>query len=166
MGDLKEYSVGNQQQLARNAVIVAHMTGAQQTLDPCSIPLALRTGPRKSAPRIARGRRSYQAGLAAEAAVARLYGSRGCAILARRWRSAEGEIDLIIRDGDAIAFVEVKARSGPIDQDPVSPRQWQRLEAAALQYMVCAETGNAPLRFDLAIVSGCGNVEVTKNARH
>jgi len=139
---------------------------APSTLPTSAIPKALAPTNRKSAGRIQRGRTSYHAGLAAEKTVARQYAAAGCAVIARRWRCREGEIDLIIRDGDTIAFVEVKARSAPIDHDPVSPRQWERLEAAALRYMISAETGNAPLRFDLAIVSGCGNVEVTKNARH
>ncbi len=121
--------------------------------------------PRPSSARIARGHASYHAGLAAENAVARTYANAGAAILARRWRCREGEIDLIIRDADGIAFVEVKARSQMPDHDPVSPAQWERLEAAALRYMISAETGTAPLRFDLALVVGAGDVEVTKNAR-
>jgi putative endonuclease len=36
----------------------------------------------------------------------------GAEILARNWRSRCGEIDLIVRDGPTIAFVEVKTRQG------------------------------------------------------
>jgi putative endonuclease len=35
---------------------------------------------------------------------------RGCVVLARNVRVGRGEIDLIVRDGDALAFVEVKTR--------------------------------------------------------
>ncbi|MEM7546952.1 MAG: YraN family protein [Pseudomonadota bacterium] len=115
--------------------------------------------------RAARGMQSFHAGIAAEEITARHYCQRGCAVLARRWRCKEGEIDLIIRDENTIVFVEVKARCRPIHDDPVSQKQWQRLEAAALRYMVIAETGTAPLRFDLALVGRDGCVEVTKNAR-
>ena len=37
---------------------------------------------------------------------------RGYAILARRYRTRRGEIDIIARDGPTIVFVEVKAREG------------------------------------------------------
>lgn len=112
-----------------------------------------------------RGATSHNAGLAAEDIAARDAARRGCAVLARRRRCAAGEIDLILRDGDAVVFMEVKRRSKPISEDPVTPAQWRRLENAALQYMLEAETGVAPLRFDLAIVGADGAVEVIKNAR-
>ena len=51
---------------------------------------------------------SYHAGVAAEAAVARLYETGGTPITARRWRSEAGEIDLIARNGAEIIFIEVK----------------------------------------------------------
>jgi putative endonuclease len=35
---------------------------------------------------------------------------RGCVVLARNVRVGRGEIDVIVRDGDALAFVEVKTR--------------------------------------------------------
>jgi len=50
---------------------------------------------------------SYHAGIAAEAAVARLYETGGTPIAARRWRSAAGEIDLIARNGAEVIFIEV-----------------------------------------------------------
>lgn len=116
-------------------------------------------------PNARRGAMNHWTGLAAEDAAARLYAARGCAILDRRRRRPEGEIDLIVRDRDVIVFVEVKRRGGPIDRDPVSPRQWRRLEAAAQRYMVDAETGGAPCRFDVALVGADGAVEVIDNAR-
>ncbi|MEW9534533.1 YraN family protein [Microbispora sp. NPDC049125] len=38
--------------------------------------------------------------------------SGGMRILARNWRCADGEIDIIARDGQALVIVEVKTRSG------------------------------------------------------
>jgi putative endonuclease len=42
-------------------------------------------------------------------AAAYLHG-RGCAVLARNVRTRRGEIDLIVRDGRSLVFVEVKTR--------------------------------------------------------
>jgi len=36
---------------------------------------------------------------------------RGLTLLDRNWRCAQGEIDLVLRDGDEVVFVEVKTRS-------------------------------------------------------
>lgn len=112
-----------------------------------------------------RGATSHQAGLAAEDAVARRYASLGAGILARRWRCPHGEIDIIARDGDGLVFIEVKRRSQPIEDDPVGERQWRRLEMAAETYMFTAETGETPVRFDLAVVGVDGAIQVITNAR-
>lgn len=115
--------------------------------------------------RAERRARSYQAGLAAEDIAARDYQAKGGAILARRWRCPAGEIDLIIRMPDCIVFAEVKHRTGGIEDDPVTPKQWRRLEAAAETYTVRAETGQRPLRFDLVVIDGSGKVVIYENAR-
>lgn len=36
--------------------------------------------------------------------------ARGLALLDRNWRCSQGEIDLVLRDGDETVFVEVKTR--------------------------------------------------------
>ena len=36
---------------------------------------------------------------------------RGLTLLDRNWRCPQGEIDLVLRDGDEVVFVEVKTRS-------------------------------------------------------
>ncbi|SDZ89535.1 YraN family protein [Rubrimonas cliftonensis] len=118
-----------------------------------------------AAPRARRGGRNHRAGLAGEDAAARFYESRGAEVLARRWRAPEGEIDLIVRDGGVIAFVEVKSGRGALRRDAIGPRQWARLEAAAVRYMLHAETGDAPVRFDAAFVGPDGAVDVVENAR-
>ena len=38
--------------------------------------------------------------------------ARGYEIVARNWRCETGEIDLVTRDGDCLAFVEVRTRRG------------------------------------------------------
>jgi putative endonuclease len=46
-----------------------------------------------------------------EAIAATYLGARGFAVLARNYRDGPREIDLVVRRGDLVAFVEVKGRS-------------------------------------------------------
>ena len=55
-------------------------------------------------------RRAHLFGLRAESIAALLLRLKGYHLLARRFAAAGGEIDLIARRGETIAFVEVKAR--------------------------------------------------------
>jgi putative endonuclease len=114
------------------------------------------------AARAARGRRAERAGRMAEDAVARFYEASGKRAVARRWRVREGEIYLVVRDDDTLVFVEVK--SGLHAAHAITARQWARLEAAALQYIVAEEMGEMPMRFDVALVDARGAVEVIENA--
>jgi len=50
----------------------------------------------------------YHAGDVAEDIVASDYICRNYQLAARRWRGKGGEIDLVMRDGDQVIFVEVK----------------------------------------------------------
>lgn len=119
--------------------------------------------------RARRGRQAHYAGVAAEDAVARIYEARGDTILARRHRTPEGEIDLIVRSGDYLVFVEVKRRKRFHGFDsPVSEQQWRRLACAALHYVV--ETSDVTctqpcMRFDVALVGADAQVGIIENAR-
>ena len=55
-----------------------------------------------------RGKTAFHAGTATEDSVARLYARGGMPVLAQRWRGSASEIDLIVRNGDGVVFVEVK----------------------------------------------------------
>ncbi|WP_270374161.1 YraN family protein [Marinicauda sp. Alg238-R41] len=79
---------------------------------------------------------------------------KGWRILARRARTAAGEIDLIARRGAVLAFIEVKARaSDRIAAEAVTPRQAARLVRAAALWRA-RQTGLAALqpRFDVVLV--------------
>lgn len=113
-----------------------------------------------------RGAVAHQAGLAAEAGVARHYAQSGCQIVARRWRGQAGEIDLIGRDAGGYVFVEVKAaRTVAQAAERLSRRQMARLAQAAEEFMgtVAGGLGQA-MRFDVALVDRFGRLEVCENA--
>jgi putative endonuclease len=64
--------------------------------------------------------------------------ARGYALLERNYRCRAGEIDLVCRDGDVLAFVEVKLRRGTIfgvPEEAVDRRKLAHLEAACLHYL-------------------------------
>ncbi|MGB0498276.1 MAG: YraN family protein [Rubricella sp.] len=108
------------------------------------------------------GRASYAAGLGAEETVERYYARLGAETLARRFRGGGGEIDLIVRLGGVIVFVEVKARrSLEAAAEAISPAQWGRLEAAARAYIQKqAIASDADMRFDVALLDRAGGLEV------
>lgn len=116
-----------------------------------------------------RGSRNHLAGLCAEDCVARVYRARGAAILARRLRTPGGELDIVARDGDILVFIEVKRRACTVlHDDPVSPRQWRRLEVAATHYMMTEAEQTGAIRgcrFDLAIVGPDSVPRILENAR-
>lgn len=71
-----------------------------------------------------------QRGDSAEDRVANALIARGWTVLARNWVCAGGEIDLIACKGQALRFVEVKARRD-LETEVISPAQVRRLRRAA-----------------------------------
>lgn len=116
--------------------------------------------------RTAQGKEAYLAGLAAEAAVARLYTRSGRAIAAQRWRGSAGEIDLIARDGDCVIFVEVKQSASHAEAaGHLTSRQMARIYASASEFLAGEPAGQlTEARFDVALVDGQGRIELLENA--
>lgn len=112
------------------------------------------TGPRGTGER-KRRRRSERWGRRAETAAALWLQLKGYAILARRVRLAEGEIDLVARRGGRLAFVEVKARARrEAGFDAVSPASRRRIERAADVWLARRpRLADLDLGFDLVIIA-------------
>lgn len=112
------------------------------------------------------GQRAYLSGDAAEQSVARLYAQRGYQVAERRWRSAAGEIDLIVTGPEGVVFVEVKAaRTHDRAAERLSPRQVKRIMAGASEYLACLPTGQlTDVRFDVALADRAGQIEILENA--
>ena len=103
-----------------------------------------------------RGRR-YRRGLSAERIAAWRLRLAGYRILAQRLKTPVGEIDLVARRGDRVAFVEVKARATLADAlESVTPRQRQRIERAAAHFLAHRPAlADCEIRFDvIAVVPG------------
>ena len=81
---------------------------------------------------------------------------RGYAVLARRYRTRFGEIDIIARDGDTLVFVEVKTRRGPGFGGAVAAVNFQkqrRLVNMARSYLMGVHAPEPPCRFDVVGVT-------------
>lgn len=102
----------------------------------------------------ARRRAAYVLGLRAEDLTAWWLRLAGYRILARRLRSGAGEIDLVARRGQVLAFVEVKARTEEADgpEDPLTPAAERRIRAAADLFLARhPDLASRTVRFDLAL---------------
>jgi putative endonuclease len=63
---------------------------------------------------------------------------QGYTLVARKWRCAAGEIDLLMRDGAMLVVVEVRTRRGGapgLAEESVSPSKQARLVALAYAYL-------------------------------
>lgn len=96
----------------------------------------------------ARGRR-------AETWATWLLRAKGYRILARRWRSRAGEIDIIARRGRTLALVEVKARDdAAVAAGAIDTRAQTRLARAANAYLGARpDLAQMNLRFDVVLVA-------------
>ena len=91
---------------------------------------------------------------------------QGCKVLEKNYRTPFGEADIIVLDGDEIAFVEVKTRTSDSYGQPseaVGPDKQRRYRRIAECYWL--QTGKEPnARFDVAEVWADGKIEYIKNA--
>ncbi|MDH3235925.1 MAG: YraN family protein [Alphaproteobacteria bacterium] len=99
--------------------------------------------------------RANRAGRSAEALCTLALRLAGYRILARRFRTPVGELDIVARKGRVLAFIEVKARADlTLAAESITARQRQRVERAAGAYLA-AHPALARLdsRFDAMLVA-------------
>ena len=121
--------------------------------------------------RCPRGADTDGAGRFGERVAASWLRGQGYRVLARRFRCAQGEVDLVCRLGGDLVFVEVKARSDVSERRPVQtirPRQRRRIRRAAHAWMRMLDKPGVVLRYDVVEVElnpGCVPVcTVIRNA--
>jgi putative endonuclease len=100
------------------------------------------------------------AGREAEESVCAYLGERGVRVVERNFRARGGEIDIIARDGDVLAFVEVRFREEDghgLPEESVGPVKRRRIVAAARAYLATIPPESwREARFDVAAVDGGG----------
>lgn len=98
---------------------------------------------------------AFRTGLSAESRAAALLVAKGFRILARRWKSPVGEIDIVARRRSLLIFVEVKARNDlDAAAESVTLRQRQRIAAAAEAWLATyPDTKANDIRFDAVLVA-------------
>ena len=110
--------------------------------------------------RAATGLRAQAQGVGAEALACAALEADGWRILARRARTAAGEVDAVAERDGILAFVEVKRRPTLAEAAAsLGARQRARLLAAAdILLAANADWGRAGVRFDVLVVDDAGQV--------
>ena len=98
---------------------------------------------------------AFALGLSAESRAAAFLVAKGYRIVARRWKSPVGEIDIVARRRKTLIFVEVKARERLDDAaEAVIERQQRRIIAAAEAWLAAhPHDMNCDMRFDVMLIA-------------
>lgn len=98
---------------------------------------------------------SYTKGVDAEALAARILQRKGFRVLDRRYRTAAGELDLVMAGRGSLAFVEVKRRSSRgAAGESITARQKMRMTGAAeIWLQEHPEYADRDITFDAVLIS-------------
>ncbi len=98
---------------------------------------------------------AFRLGLSAESRAAIILIAKGYRILARRWKTPFGEIDIVARRRATLVFVEVKARERADDAaEAVTGRNQRRIIAAAELWLARNPAdAKREIRFDVVLVT-------------
>jgi putative endonuclease len=95
-----------------------------------------------------------------EDAAAQYLQRKGMKILERNLRTPVGEIDLVVRDRNILAFVEVKTRRGTVFGSPgeaVGPRKQRQIIRTAKWYLNDSPHVKLQPRFDVVAITVLGD---------
>ena len=112
-----------------------------------------------------------EVGRLGEHAVAARYEARGYRVVARNWRCAVGELDLVAVRGDTLVFCEVKTRRGSClggGFEAVDDRKRRKLRTLAQVFLGQTTVRASSVRFDVASVmlrpDGSASIELFEDA--
>lgn len=99
--------------------------------------------------------RAYRRGLFAETLAAFLFRLKGHRIVAQRYRTPVGEIDLVALKGRRLAFIEVKRRKTRDDAAWTIPTRQKRRIVRAAQYWLAGHPAYAghDIAFDVVLAA-------------
>lgn len=123
---------------------------ARRARPPTAAPRGASAKPPPDAARVA----AFRLGLSAESRAALFLVAKAYRILARRWKTPFGEIDIVARRRNDLVFVEVKAREALDDAaHAVTERSRRRIIAAAELWLAHRpHDARCAIRFDLILV--------------
>ena len=99
--------------------------------------------------------RNRALGAYGETVAARHLVEQGMAVLDRNWRCDEGELDLVLRDGDVLVVCEVKTRTSLEHGSPheaVTPEKLSRLVRLGVRWAEVHDVRPQEIRIDLVAV--------------
>ncbi len=97
--------------------------------------------------------RAANLGAQAESAIAAWYHAQGYEVLARNWRTKDGELDVVVGLDDVVVVVEVKARSSRrfgTGLEAITPEKLARLFRLGRSFLHVHSLHQATLRVDVA----------------
>ncbi|MBA2609062.1 MAG: YraN family protein [Actinobacteria bacterium] len=96
-------------------------------------------------------------GARGERLAAQWYRANGYQLVARNWTCPIGELDLIVRRGDELVFVEVKTRGSDrygLPSEAVGIAKQRKLRALASAWLSTTTEYFAEIRFDVVSIIG------------
>lgn len=92
---------------------------------------------------------------------------QGLQLVCSNFRCKQGELDLVMRDGEALVIVEVRFRQseqfgGALAS--VTAQKQARIVAATQHYVIINRLSHLAIRFDVVALSGAGTINWIKNA--
>jgi putative endonuclease len=98
---------------------------------------------------------AFRLGLSAESRAAMLLIAKAYRILARRWKTPFGEVDIVARRRRDLVFVEVKARATLDDAaEAVTERNKRRIVSAAELWLTHhPDDAQCAIRFDVILIA-------------
>ena len=92
---------------------------------------------------------------------------QGLQLVCSNFRCKQGELDLVMRDGEALVIVEVRFRQseqfgGALAS--ITAQKQARIVAATQHYVIINHLSHLAIRFDVVALSGAGPINWIKNA--
>jgi len=106
------------------------------------------------------------AGQGGETRATALLTREGYTIVERNYRCSLGELDIVARDGDVLAFVEVRSRADDSHGDAaemVTRDKQHQVTRVAECYLLDRDPSDARMRFDVVAITGDA-IELIKDA--